>query len=355
MTARLASLGSLVHPHQMEIQEFDFYSLVIDARSAQAYEEDHLPGAISIPIASEHGTALGAMPVALVARDAGPKLPYALAGHVGRLAAGDTVLVYCDRGGLDSLVWAEPLKAAGFRVDVLGGGWINFRRWVSAGLEVLPRTLTFRPLLAPPVGGLCRVLNRLTHTGEQVVDLTALAGQELVPGMTLVGDKPPSQSAFETALLIELRKLDPQRPVWTRLAWCGLGGLQLPPALRDALQYTSSLQLEVPLDVRAVAWSERLQALGTDMAALLQAISASTKPPAVAAIKQWQRLAEAGQMTDALTDIIKNYIDSRGAVSPMSAPGHVARLASLATEVVEMEVEQWRSAWARRGLNGATR
>jgi len=52
MPTHLASLDSLVHPHQMEIQEFASYALVIDARSAGAYQEDHVPGAVSVPIAA---------------------------------------------------------------------------------------------------------------------------------------------------------------------------------------------------------------------------------------------------------------------------------------------------------------
>ena len=43
------------------------------------------------------------------AREEGPLLPYALTTQLHRLTAGDTVLLYCDRGGLDSMVWAAPL------------------------------------------------------------------------------------------------------------------------------------------------------------------------------------------------------------------------------------------------------
>ncbi|MBK7531520.1 MAG: rhodanese-like domain-containing protein [Piscinibacter sp.] len=49
----MASLDSLVHPHQMEVQEFSSYALVIDARSAEAYQEDHLPGAVNVPVAAD--------------------------------------------------------------------------------------------------------------------------------------------------------------------------------------------------------------------------------------------------------------------------------------------------------------
>jgi tRNA 2-selenouridine synthase len=345
MPTHLASLDSLVHPHQMEVQEFSSYALVIDARSAGAYQEDHLPGAVNVPVAADRlaGVQFTSMDrgIAAVAGKAAPPMPYPLAVQVERLSPGDAVLVYCDRGGLDSLVWAGPLRVAGFRVDVLGGGWINYRRWVSAGLELLPRALTFRPLLAPPAGGLCRVVDRLVQQDEQVIDLTALAGQRLVPGLTLQGDTPPAQAAFETALLDALRRLDPQRPVWMRMGIAGHGGLTLPPALRDALYRSISTWLEVPVSARAIAWSDRLQAMGTGINTLLEAISASAMSPAAASMEQWHSLTNAGKVTDALTEIIATYIDPRTEVSGWTGQLRVVRLASLTTEAVATEVDDW--------------
>ena len=352
MPTHLASLDSLVHPHQMEVQEFASYALVIAARSAGAYQEDHLPGAVSVPVAAvPHSTvrespAMGA--AAPGTDETCPSMPSALAAHTRRLSAGETVLVYCDRGGLDSMVWAAPLRAAGFRVDVLGGGWINYRRWVSAGLELLPRVLTFRPLVAPPVSGLCQVLEVLTLKGEQVLDLAAMAGQDLVPGLTRQGDDPPSQAAFETALLEAMRRLNPRRPVWIRDGITGLGGLVLPPALRDALRRSKSVTLEVPLRVRALAWFERLQAMNTPMTVLLQAFSASPLPPTSQILEQWRSLANAGQITDALAAIIKGYIDPRCAGVPPLATVEVIHLASLKADAVGAAV----NAWLRQNSSG---
>lgn len=346
MPTHLASLDSLVHPHQIEVQEFSSYALAIDARSAKAYQEDHIPGAISVPVGAQRRQVPEAEGTALVARDAEPSVPYALAAHLGGLSAGASVLVYCDRGGLDSQVWAEPLKALGYRVDVLGGGWRNYRRWVDAGLEVLPRALTFRRLVAPPAGGMCIVIDRLAKLGEQVLDLTALAGQRLLPGLTLVGDSPPSQAAFETALIHALRSFDPQRVVWARDALNGLGEIVLPPSLRDALQRSECLWLEVSATVRARAWTERLGAMGLDIGGLLHAISASTGSPSTSLIDHWRSLAHDGHETDALLEIITGYIDPLGHVARSMSRGNVIMLASLSADAVATEVEQWRNAAA---------
>lgn len=355
MPTPLASLGSLVHPHQMEIQEFASYALVIDARNAGAYQEDHLPGAVNVPVADAGRSASPASEVAeaIGVAETGIAIPYALAAHTHRLSAGDTVLVYCDRGGLDSMVWAEPLRARGLRVDILGGGWVNYRRWVGPGLEVLPRVLTFRTLVAPPLSGLCRFLDVLARRGEQVLDLATLAGQRLVPGLPLQGDEPPSQAAFESALLDALRRLDPRRPVWIRDGIAGLGDLRLPPALGDALRRSNIVTLEVPLPVRALAWFERLQAMGTPMATLLQALASSTVPPPSQILEQWRRLASAGQVTDALAAIIQGYVDPRSKAAPASARVEVVRLGSLKLDAVAAVVNGWLGLDASAVPNGA--
>lgn len=348
MPTHLASLDSLVHPHQMEVQEFSSYALVIDARSAEAYQEDHIPGAVSVPVAPQRLQVPEAEGTALVARDAEPSVPYALAAHLGGLSAGESVLVYCDRGGLDSLVWADPLKALGYRVDVLGGGWGNYRRWVDAGLEVLPRALTFRRLVAPPAGGLCRIIDQLAKLGEQVLDLTDLAGQRLLPGLTLAGDTPPSQAAFETALIHALRSFDPRRPVWARDGMNGLGEITLPPSMRDALCRSMVLRLEVPTTVRAQAWNERLGAKGINIVQLLDSISASTGSPSKQLVDHWRTLANGGYGTDALADFITRNIDPLDKVGASTSQVHVIRLASLTGEAVATEVELWSNlaAWA---------
>lgn len=306
-----APVEALVHPHQIEVQEFSSYDLVIDARSPEAYREDGIPGAVSIPVTeADRGVASGSD--LGVVRDVGPAMPYTLASHARRLRPGAQVLIYCDRGGLDSTVWAAPLRTAGFVVDVLAGGWASYRRWVAAGLEVLPRSFTFRLLLAAPVSGLSRVVRALEGQGDQVLDLTALAGQDLVPGLALPGDLEPSQQKFETQLLNRLRKLDPRRPVWVRVGLCGMGQLELPPALRDALAISQGTRLVVSESIRALAWQECLQAKGVGLDQLLEAIGASTRLPRAGDLLRWQRLADAGRELDVLGEVISEFVEPSG-------------------------------------------
>ena len=44
------TVGTFADPRQLGIDEFSDYSLIIDARTPREYEEDHIPGAINLPV-----------------------------------------------------------------------------------------------------------------------------------------------------------------------------------------------------------------------------------------------------------------------------------------------------------------
>lgn len=320
MAAFTFPLGSLVHPHQIEVQEFSSYALVIDARPRTAFDEDHLPGAVNLPVEAldppteaatdasqaSRGTRLRA------AQSPAKGLPYALAALVARLAPDDRVLVYCHRGGLDSAVWAEPLRAGGWWVDVVPGGWPNYRRWVSAGLEILPRVLSFRVLQAPPVSGVDRVLATLERQGAQVLDLVGLTGQPLVPGVVSPAEPGASQAAFESGVLHALRRCEPERDVWVNeLVVDHTDRLAVPPALGERLRRSPTVRVAVPLAQRLRAWQQSLTAVGADLERVVTALSALASPPTKAMTARWRKLAGPSGVGAALSAIVEEFIDPR--------------------------------------------
>lgn len=318
MAAFTFPLGSLVHPHQIEVQEFSSYALVIDARPSTAFDDDHLPGAVNLPVealAPSKEVAADSSEPAQGAYDReaqGPAkgLPYALAALVARLSPDDRVLVYCHRGGLDSAVWAEPLRAAGWWVDVLPGGWPNYRRWVSAGLEILPRVLSFRVLQAPPVSGVEYVLAALAGRGQQVLDLVGLTGQQLVPGILLPTEPSASQAAFESGVLHALRRCEPKRDIWVNeLVIDDTDILAVPPSLGERLRRAPAVRVTVPLAQRLRAWQQSLTAVGADLERVVTALSALATPPTKAMTAHWRKLAGPSGMAAALSAIVEEFID----------------------------------------------
>lgn len=309
-------LSSLLHPHQIEVQEFDSYALVIDARPPAEYEEDHLPGAVNVPVVPL------AMPKRVVRRATGNSsdgparrpagVPEALVAHVSRLSPEDRVLIYCHRGGLDSGVWADPLRAAGWSVDVLPGGWPNYRRWIAAGLEVLPRGLSFRVLQAPPLSGVERVLAALEFQGHQVLDLPALTGQRHVPGVLSCADRGVSQAAFESAVLHSLRRYSPDRDVWvSELVAHPEDSLALPSTLAQQLRQSPAVRVLVPLAQRSHAWLQNLNGSKAELEQVVSALCALNAAPTKAMIARWRKAAALEATGPVLAAIIEEFIDPR--------------------------------------------
>ena len=332
-------LPPLVHPHQLEVQDFAAYALIIDARSRSEYAVDHIPGAINLP-ASLHEP--GPSTTTLSVAEPRP-MSYALAPHLEPLGLDDSVLVYCSKGGLDSEVWASELRGRGYEVDVLGGGWGNYRRWVDAGLMLLPRTLLLRWVQAPPVGGLALVLEALELHSEQVLDLTTLTGQCLAPGITLPGEPQVSQDLFETTLLDALRYFDPDRPIWVGGS-PPFGKLELPPALLAALQASRVVRVEAPVNARSIAWLEQLQRQQVSVASLIDTLQMLPQQlSSLSSLATLKAAISSRQPAEVLTTILSHCIDTMFS-GPASQDAVSLRLPTLDHGEVVDAVGRWLAA-----------
>lgn len=309
----IESLAGVFHPHAIEVQDFSHYALVIDVRTPQEYEEDHIPGAVQFspavvsqgPLVTGHADDRAR---ALVAHDSGAEgeLPPGLAALVAPLKLDQAILVYCGRGGLDSLPVARALRWRGWSVDVLPGGWINYRRWVQAGLEVLPRMVSFR-VIATSLG--CeadRVLNALASVGHQVLNVEALMVRRR--GSIARRSAPqPSQAWLESQLLQRLRSVDPRRPVWVGDVDARVGELHLPGSMADALGASPTAALEAPVDDRVDLWIDDEPAWASPLDAI-EALTSLVPPPEVRLVEQWKQLSLGG-LAGLVAGVLTGYFD----------------------------------------------
>ena len=110
---------------QLGVHAFESYALVIDARSPREFLDDHLPGAVNLPVVDDdeyaevgtrhrtdkHGAYLVGVEYAL------RNIADHIAPLIGRYKPTDRFLVYCFRGGKRSRLWADNLRTIGFEVD----------------------------------------------------------------------------------------------------------------------------------------------------------------------------------------------------------------------------------------------
>ncbi|RBI86544.1 tRNA 2-selenouridine(34) synthase MnmH [Rhodosalinus halophilus] len=333
MAVELASLADL---DRLGIDE------IIDVRSPSEYAEDHLPGAVNLPVLSDAERArvgtvyvqqdrflarkLGA---ALVARNAAAHLEGPLADRDG----GWRPLVYCWRGGQRSGSFASILSQIGWRVELLRGGYRSFRRLVVRALYDDP--LPFRVVLVDGMTGTGKteMLAHLAAAGAQVVDLEGLAAHRGSLFGAVAGGQPP-QKLFESRLAMQLFRLDPARPVFVEAESAKVGERILPPALWAAMKRADHVRLEAPRPVRAAYLARAYADLTADRAALLAVLEKLAPYHGHAQVEAWQALARAGAFAALAEELIAAHYDPRYAKSARrrAPPRAVARLEQLEPE-----------------------
>lgn len=236
--------------------EFD---AIIDVRSPSEYQNDHIPGAINLPVLSDEqrelvGTAytkeggfIGKKTGApIVARNISDHLE----GYFADKERGHKVLLYCWRGGMRSGSFATILSSVGYKVSILKGGYKAYRKQVSDELEELPAKFQWVAINGLTGSGKTFLLQELEKSGQQILDLEALAnhkGSVLGQGIDTVQ---PSQKAYESMLREKLVRLDDQRPVFFEAESRKIGSLQNPTALWEAMRASTVLRVELPMEVR---------------------------------------------------------------------------------------------------------
>ena len=235
------------------------YSEIIDARTPGEYAEDHIPGAINLPVLDDAERAkvgtLHKQASAFEAKKVGAALVSRhiadhLERHFAAKPAGYKPLIYCWRGGNRSGSLAHVLQKIGFKAGQLEGGYKSYRRAVVAELEILPAQFGFRVICGPTGCGKSRLLQALQARGAQVLDLEALAAHR----GSLLGDLPeqpqPSQKWLESSIWWQLRQFDPAKPVFVESESRKIGRLRVPDALLAAIRSSRSIWLEVPMALR---------------------------------------------------------------------------------------------------------
>lgn len=315
---------------------------IIDVRAPAEYAEDHLPGAISLPVFSDEERArVGTIYVqedpfkarkvgaALVARNAAAHLEGALADRTG----GWRPLVYCWRGGQRSGSFASILSQIGWRVSLIEGGYKSYRRLVVQMLyyQALPYRLV---LIDGGTGtGKTDLLAALADQGAQVLDLEAMAHHR----GSLLGGRDggqPSQKAFESRLAMALAAMDPARPVLVEAESAKIGRIRIPPSVWQAMVAADHIRLEVPLQARAQYLAQAYSDVIGDMEELCARLSHLTPFHGHELVTRWQDMARGGDHQALAADLVAVHYDPsyRRSSRRAGAPLTVLSLAGLSAE-----------------------
>ncbi|ACH38543.1 tRNA (5-carboxymethylaminomethyl-2-seleno-U34)-2-selenouridine synthase [Citrifermentans bemidjiense Bem] len=195
--------------------------LVVDVRTPLEYEEDHLPGAINVPLLTNEER----VEIGILHKETGPhaarRRGLELTAHrfpqmveeIATAAAGRPILVYCWRGGLRSKTVTVILDLAGFKAVQLQGGYKSFRHEVSEYFTPFTPKAPLVVLHGMTGIGKTTLLQRLKERGNSVLDLEGLACHRGSAFGQLGLNQTLTQKRFETLLWDEIRKAPAGRPL----------------------------------------------------------------------------------------------------------------------------------------------
>ncbi len=248
-----------LHRGMATIAQLAGFDTLIDARAPAEFAEDHLPGAISLPVLNDEERArvgtlykqvsvfeakkLGA---ALISRNIARHLEESLFDKPKTWRP----LVYCWRGGDRSGAFTHILREIGWNAHRIQGGYKSWRQHVIEQLALLPPQLSFRVVTGATGSGKSRLLEALAARGAQVLHLEELAAHKGSVLGNLPGQAQPTQKGFESQLLAALSALDPTQPVFVEAESRKIGRLQLPDALLEAIRAAPGVRIEATLDAR---------------------------------------------------------------------------------------------------------
>ncbi|MGB7413451.1 MAG: tRNA 2-selenouridine(34) synthase MnmH [Thermosynechococcaceae cyanobacterium] len=291
------------------------YSDIIDVRSQTEFAQDHIPGAINLPVLNNEQRAqvgtiykqespfkarkLGA---ALVSEN----LAFHLQHHFADKPKNYHPLVYCWRGGQRSGSMALVLTQIGWRVTLLKGGYKTYRAWVRSQLETLPNQFEYRILAGLTGSAKTQILQTLP---AQALDLEGLANHR----GSLLGilfDLPqPTQKGFESRLLSAFQRLDPSQPVWLEAESNKIGQVYLPQVLWKKMQASTGVELQVEICDRVnyllaeyPQWIENPQQLK-------QKLERLTSRYGKAQIQHWSDLIDAQQWSAFVQSMLEEHYD----------------------------------------------
>lgn len=311
------------------------FDSVIDVRAPSEFAQDHLPGAINLPVLSDDERArVGTIYAqqspfdarkiggALVARNTAQHLQEALTDKAGDWQP----LVYCWRGGQRSGAFATILSQVGWRVQLLQGGYRSYRRLIVQSLYKSPLSHRIQLIAGGTGTAKTALLQHLRKAGAQVLDLECLAHHR---GSLFGGHAgaQPSQKMFESRLAGALAALDPHQITWIEAESSKVGARLLPPSLWSAMRTAPRIAIMAPLAERAAYLCRAYGDLTEDPAALHAQIDRLRPFHSADQIAQWHGLASTSDWPALAEGLIYHHYDQRyekAAAHSVAAPRAIA-------------------------------
>ena len=302
----------------LSLEDLLGFDEILDARSPSEFEDDHLPGAVNVPVLDDAerervGTIYKQQSAFEAKRVGAPIAARNIAAFIETRFADRPrnwrPLVYCWRGGGRSGSMVHLLRQVGWDARRLEGGYKAFRRQVAADLEVLPQRFRYHVICGATGSGKSRLLEALGDAGAQVLDLEVLAQHR----GSVLGDLPnepqPTQKRFETEIWERLSRFDAKRPVYVESESKKVGNLRVPDELIQRMRAARCFRLEAAEEVRVALLMEDYAHFVASPAALMAKLELLRDLHGAERIAQWEGHLARGAWHPLVRDLLENHYD----------------------------------------------
>ena len=231
---------------------------IVDVRTPLEFAEDHLPGAVNVPILTNEER----VEIGTIHKHDGPQqarmrgleltcgrfadMVHSISAH----AAGRPILVYCWRGGLRSLSMAILLETTGLQAAQLRGGYKAFRNQVISFFEDFTPPAPLIVIHGMTGTGKTTFINNLDRQTWTIIDLEGLAIHRgsafgevgLVQGL--------SQKRFDTQLWDAFRNAPGDRPIVLEGESQRIGKISLPGRVYEVMADSCKIWCHASLETR---------------------------------------------------------------------------------------------------------
>jgi tRNA 2-selenouridine synthase len=228
---------------------------VVDVRSEGEFGEGHIPAAINIPILNDQERVMVGTDYKQKGQLEAIKTGFRLVGpriidlveEAERLSTDRELLVHCWRGGMRSGNFCHFVGMARMRTHQLKGGYKSYRH---TALESFKKPFQFIILGGSTGSGKSEILRALKASGEQIIDLEALANHKGSVFGGLMMPPQPTTEQFQNVLFEEILKLDLSRRIWVEDESIAVGKIFLPDDLWKRMSASPLVEVTVSKEAR---------------------------------------------------------------------------------------------------------
>lgn len=301
---------------------FHFHEM-IDVRAPVEFAEDHITGAINLPVLTDEERRL----VGTIYKQSSPfdarkigaslvskNIAAHLDSHFVTKGRDYCPLLYCWRGGQRSGSMATVLNDIGWAPTVVDGGYRSYRAHVNETIGIISERLPFIVLNGYTGAGKTLVLKCLEKSGQQVLDLEALACHK---GSVFGGDlenPQPTQKRFESLLFDRISPFDPLRPVFVEAESSKIGRLNLPNPLWQQMKTAPVVEILSPLESRTAYLTADYREWLSDPGRVKRTIDRLKGFHSDRILNEWKLMSDRGEWDDLVARLLSEHYDRRYSV-----------------------------------------